>query len=108
MRDRRSSRHAHSTSSACSMRRVVYRSSFLTHLVNRVARNHHDDFSVGILDNGLASEPRRWRQPRRPVEQVFLLLAGFAELVESLFYNHVAGRARAVPAACMLVMDSMT
>src|SRR6266481_1505629 len=107
MRDRRSSRFAHSASSAWQLVRASFFGR-LADLVDRVARNHDDDFRVGILDDSLASEPRRRRQPRSLVEQIFFLLTGLAELVESILDDHVAGRACAIAAACMLEMDSMT
>jgi len=41
------------------------------------------------------------------VEQVFLLLARFAELVEALLYDHMTGCARAVATACVFEMDAV-
>src|ERR1700682_1913397 len=80
----------------------------LAHLVDRVARDYDHDFRVGIVDPPLASEPRGRREPRRLVEQVFLLLARFAELVEALLYDHVTGWARAVATARVLEMNPMS
>src|SRR5580658_11053818 len=89
---------------------MAVRPSFLgrfADLVNRVARDDDDDFRIGVVDDGLASEPRRRRQPGRFVEQVFLLLARLAELVEPLLDDHVTGRARAITAARVLEMNSV-
>src|SRR5271154_6804393 len=108
--DRRFSRRAQSASCAWPPARMAVRPSFLSRLadlVNRVARHDDDDFRIGVVDDGLASEPRRRRQPGRFVEQVFLLLARFAELVETLLDDHVTGGARAITAACVLEMHSV-
>src|SRR5258708_24297115 len=79
----------------------------LARLVDRIARDDDDDFGIGIVDHSLASEPRGRGEARRPVEQVFLLIARFAELVEALLYDHMTGRARAVAAACVFEMDAV-
>src|ERR1700682_5427254 len=80
----------------------------LAHLVDRVARDYDHDSRGGIVEHRVASEPRGRREPRRLVEQVFLLLARFAELVEALLYDHVTGCARAVATARVLGMNPMS
>src|SRR5580765_1622624 len=104
-------RKSERVSGACSTIRATRASSStatpLDLLVDGVARHDDDDLGVGVLDDGLAPEPRRRRETRRLVEEIVLGFLRRREMLPPLLHDHVARRARAVAAARVLEGDAV-
>src|SRR5579884_2079369 len=81
--------------------------AFRNLLVDGVARHHHHDFRVFVLDHRLTSQARGGGQAGCPIQQVLLALLSFRQFVESLLDDYVTGGAGAVAAAGMLQGDAV-